>query len=58
LLVPQGRNTITAAECIPACAADPIITTAICTRNHAYMFYDVLVAVDGRFRTAAADGRL
>ncbi len=29
---------------------DPVITTAHITRNHAYMIYDVLVAVDDKFR--------
>ncbi|MEN0098432.1 MAG: ABC transporter substrate-binding protein, partial [Brucella pseudogrignonensis] len=29
---------------------DPVITTAHITRNHAYMIYDVLVAVDDKFQ--------
>jgi len=51
-----------AAFCLPAQAQtvtavmeglrvlDPVITTAHITRNHAYMIYDVLVAVDDKFQ--------
>lgn len=45
---------------------DPIITTAHITRNHAYMIYDVLVAVDKNFQpqpqmagwTVSEDGKV
>ena len=35
---------------------DPIWTTAYITRNHGYMVYDTLFAIDEKFEVAAADG--
>lgn len=42
-------NTITAVMHSGLRVLDPIITTAHITRNHGYMVYDVLVAVDENF---------
>ena len=36
---------------------DPIWTTAYITRNHGYMVYDTLFAMDEKQRDQAADGR-
>ena len=36
---------------------DPIWTTAYITRNHGYMIYDTLLAVDEHLEPEAADGR-
>ena len=36
---------------------DPIWTTAYITRNHGYMVYDTLFAMDDEGRGQAADGR-
>ena len=36
---------------------DPIWTTAYITRNHGYMVFDTLFALDAEFDAAAADGR-
>jgi peptide/nickel transport system substrate-binding protein len=44
-----AETTITAVMHSGLRVLDPIITTAHITRNHAYMIYDVLVAVDGNF---------
>jgi peptide/nickel transport system substrate-binding protein len=44
-----AETTITAVMHSGLRVLDPIITTAHITRNHAYMIYDVLVAVDGSF---------
>ncbi|MCF6110387.1 ABC transporter substrate-binding protein [Mesorhizobium muleiense] len=54
-LVPSGAVMAQDAETITAVmhsglrVLDPIITTAHITRNHGYMIYDVLVAVDSNF---------
>lgn len=44
-----AETTITAVMHSGLRVLDPVITTAHITRNHAYMIYDVLVAVDGTF---------
>lgn len=44
-----AETTITAVMHSGLRVLDPVITTAHITRNHAYMIYDVLVAVDGDF---------
>ncbi len=44
------ETTITAVMHSGLRVLDPVITTAHITRNHAYMIYDVLVAVDGDFK--------
>ncbi len=44
-----AETTITAVMHSGLRVLDPVITTAHITRNHAYMIYDVLVAVDGNF---------
>ena len=44
-----AETTITAVMHSGLRVLDPVITTAHLTRNHAYMIYDVLVAVDGEF---------
>ena len=36
---------------------DPIWTTAYITRNHGYMIYDTLFALDEQAQAQAADGR-
>ena len=36
---------------------DPIWTTAYIIRNHGYMIYDTLFALDGKLKVTAADGR-
>jgi peptide/nickel transport system substrate-binding protein len=45
----QDTETITAVMHSGLRVLDPIITTAHITRNHGYMIYDVLVAVDSNF---------
>ena len=54
LLVPaasfaQEETTITAVMHSGLRVLDPVITTAHITRDHAYMIYDVLTAVDENF---------
>ena len=44
-----AETTITAVMHSGLRVLDPVITTAHITRNHAYMIYDVLVAVDENF---------
>jgi len=44
-----AETTITAVMHSGLRVLDPVITTAHITRNHAYMIYDVLVAVDSNF---------
>lgn len=44
-----AETTITAVMHSGLRVLDPVITTAHITRNHAYMIYDVLVAVDSDF---------
>jgi peptide/nickel transport system substrate-binding protein len=46
----QDAETITAVMHSGLRVLDPIITTAHITRNHGYMIYDVLVAVDSNFQ--------
>ena len=36
---------------------DPIWTTAYVTRNHGYMVFDTLFAIDSKFRPQPANGR-
>ncbi|MFC7704251.1 ABC transporter substrate-binding protein [Plastorhodobacter daqingensis] len=45
----QAETTLTAVMHSGLRVLDPVITTAHITRNHAYMIYDVLVAVDENF---------
>jgi peptide/nickel transport system substrate-binding protein len=45
----QDAETITAVMHSGLRVLDPIITTAHITRNHGYMIYDVLIAVDSNF---------
>ncbi len=45
----QDTDTITAVMHSGLRVLDPIITTAHITRNHGYMIYDVLIAVDENF---------
>jgi peptide/nickel transport system substrate-binding protein len=45
----QEAETITAVMHSGLRVLDPIITTAHITRNHGYMIYDVLIAVDSNF---------
>src|SRR5690554_5505120 len=49
LMAQDGETTITAVMHSPLRVLDPIITTAHITRNHGYMIYDVLTAVDENF---------
>jgi peptide/nickel transport system substrate-binding protein len=37
---------------------DPIWTTAYIVRDHGYMIYDTLLAMDAELKRQAADGRL
>lgn len=46
----QDAETITAVMHSGLRVLDPIITTAHITRNHGYMIYDVLIAVDSNFQ--------
>ncbi len=45
----DGETTITAVMHSGLRVLDPVITTAHITRNHGYMIYDVLTAVDSEF---------
>lgn len=45
-----AETTITAVMHSGLRVLDPVITTAHITRNHAYMIYDVLVALDSEFK--------
>ncbi|MHB2266017.1 ABC transporter substrate-binding protein [Aliihoeflea sp. PC F10.4] len=46
----QDTETITAVMHSGLRVLDPIITTAHITRNHGYMIYDVLIAMDDQFQ--------
>ncbi|WP_281968917.1 ABC transporter substrate-binding protein [Roseovarius nanhaiticus] len=46
----EGETTITAVMHSGLRVLDPVITTAHITRNHGYMIYDVLTAVDANFK--------
>lgn len=60
-----AEKTLTAVMHSDLRILDPVITTAHITRDHAYMIYDVLIAVDENFKpqpqmaewTAADDGK-
>lgn len=45
----ENDKTITAVMYSGLRVLDPVITTDLMTRNHAYMIYDVLVAIDENF---------
>ncbi|MEX3314673.1 ABC transporter substrate-binding protein [Sulfitobacter sp. PS-8MA] len=49
LAAQEGETTITAVMHSGLRVLDPVITTAHITRNHGYMIYDVLTAVDANF---------
>ncbi len=49
LLAQDGETTITAVMHSGLRVLDPVITTAHITRDHGYMIYDVLTAVDDTF---------
>ena len=49
-LAAQEETTITAVMHSGLRVLDPVITTAHITRNHGYMIYDVLTAVDANFQ--------
>ena len=49
LAAQDGETTITAVMHSGLRVLDPVITTAHITRNHGYMIYDVLTAVDENF---------
>lgn len=49
-LAQDGEVTLTAVMHSGLRVLDPVITTAHITRNHGYMIYDVLTAVDEEFR--------
>ena len=49
LAAQDGETTITAVMHSGLRVLDPVITTAHITRNHGYMVYDVLTAVDENF---------
>lgn len=49
LLAQDGEKTLTAVMHSGLRVLDPVITTAHITRDHAYMIYDVLTAVDEDF---------
>ncbi len=46
----EDETTITAVMHSGLRVLDPVITTAHITRNHGYMIYDVLTAVDSEFK--------
>lgn len=50
LLAQEDETTITAVMHSGLRVLDPVITTAHITRNHGYMIYDVLTAVDADFK--------
>lgn len=50
LFAQEAENVITAVMHSPLRVLDPIITTAHITRDHGYMIYDVLTAVDEDFK--------
>ncbi|MFC0217760.1 ABC transporter substrate-binding protein [Pseudochelatococcus lubricantis] len=47
---PASARTVTAVMHSDLRVLDPVITTAHITRDHAYMIYDVLIAVDENFK--------
>jgi peptide/nickel transport system substrate-binding protein len=46
----QGKKTLRLAPHAALRVLDPVVTNAYITRNHAFMVYDTLFAVDGQYR--------
>ena len=53
----RAETTLTAVMHSDLKIVDPIWTTAYITRNHGYLIYDTLLALDEKRRADAADGR-